>query len=229
MKLRSETSEMKSGFTLVGLLALLAAVAVVTAATAIPFVHIRRQARLSQCLSNLQRVNQAVLQYGEDHGKTLPGITADMAGELQWWYKEQVKSYAGLHGPSSTNDVLFACPDDRGYTDPRPFHTSARFDFGSYVFNGVILPGVPNIAGWSQSAIAEPRRTLQVMEWTAHGPLSWHRSRTGRKNFPFYRDAESVVGFVDGHVGLIRIYHDGFNAAYTRDPIAGYDYRYSGK
>ena len=67
------------------------------------------------------------------------------------------------------------------------------------------------------------------MEWTAHGPLSWHRSRTGKRNAPFYNDAESVVGFVDGHVDLVKIYHDGYNAAYTRDPIPGYRYRYSGR
>ena len=66
------------------------------------------------------------------------------------------------------------------------------------------------------------------MEWTAHGPLSWHRSRTGRRNAPFYRDAESVVGFSDGHVALIPIYYDGHTAAYLRDPIPGYEYRYSG-
>jgi hypothetical protein len=29
-------------------------------------------------------------------------------------------------------------------------------------------------------------------------------------------------------VSLTRIYYDGFNAAYTQDPIDGYDYQYSG-
>ena len=66
------------------------------------------------------------------------------------------------------------------------------------------------------------------MEWTAHAPLSWHKSRTRQKNTPFYNDAETVVGFVDGHVKLVPIYYDGMNAAYTRDPIGGYEYQYSG-
>jgi prepilin-type processing-associated H-X9-DG protein len=64
------------------------------------------------------------------------------------------------------------------------------------------------------------------MEWTAHAPLSWHRSLTGRRNHPFYNNAESMVGFVDGHVDFIPIYYDGINAAYTRDPIPGYKYKY---
>jgi hypothetical protein len=66
------------------------------------------------------------------------------------------------------------------------------------------------------------------MEWTAHAPLSWHKSKTGKNNMPFYRDAQSVVGFVDGHESFSKIYYDGYNAAYTQDPIAGYGYQYSG-
>ena len=65
-----------------------------------------------------------------------------------------------------------------------------------------------------------------VMEWTAHAPLSWHTSKTGRKNAPFYCDAKSVAGFVDGHVSYIPIYYDGYNAAYTQEPIAGYEYQF---
>ncbi len=124
---------------------------------------------------------------------------------------------------------MFACPSDRGYSDPAPFHLNRRFDFSSYVFNGVTLPGtpVPNIAGLPLSAVKQPKRTLLVMEWTAHAPLSWHKSRTGKQNSPFYCDAQSVVGFVDGHVSFCKIYYDGYNAAYTQDPIDGYEYQYS--
>jgi hypothetical protein len=92
----------------------------------------------------------------------------------------------------------------------------------------VTMPGMPNLAGLPLSSVQQPKRTLLVMEWTAHAPLSWHKSKTGRKNSPFYCDAQSVVGFVDGHASLTRIYYDGYNAAYTQDPIAGYDYQYSG-
>jgi hypothetical protein len=168
------------------------------------------------------------LLYSENNRKVLPGLVSSESGDLWWWYKEQVKGYAGLTGPSSTNDRVFACPDDRGYSDPRPFYRNARFDYGSYVYNGVLLRGVPNIAGWPLESVKLPQRTLLVMEWTAHAPLSWHRSKTGKENSPFYCDAQSVVAFVDGHASFTKIYYDGYNAAYTRDPIAGYDYKYSG-
>ena len=215
------------GFARPDLLAIVGILLLLAALLEIPLAQSRRQAHLARCLANLQEVNRAVLNFATDHTQMLPAPVVDQAGELQWWYKEQVKKYVGLDSASSTNDTVFACPDDRGYTDPQPFWQSGRFDFGSYVYNGVLLPGLPSIAGLPTTAIRQPARTLLVMEWTAHAPLSWHRSRTGARNAPFYRDAESVAGFVDGHAALTKIYYDGYNAAYTQDPIAGYDYQYS--
>lgn len=215
-------------FSRTDLLVALALVAMLSALVVVPLTRSRNEARLRLCLANLQQVSRAVLLYADDHQATFPGLTPQLPGDLWWWYKEQVKGYAGLTGPSSANDTLFACPLDRGYSDPQPFWASARFDYGSYVFNGVTLPRLPNIAGWKVSRVKEPHRTLLVMEWAAHGPLSWHRSRTGTANAPFYPDAKSVVAFADGRAKLIPIYHDGYNAAYTRDPIPGYEYKFSG-
>jgi len=207
------------------------AVAVVSVVAAIVLARVasmRETAGLVRCTGNLQQVARAVLAYCNDHNQTLPGADATAPNNLWWWYKEPVKGYLGLTGPSSANDVPFACPSDRGYSDPMPFRLSPRFDYGSYVFNGVTLPGLPNIAGWPLSSVKNTKQTLLVMEWTAHAPLSWHKSKTGKNNMPFYCDAQSVVGFVDGHVSFSKIYYDGFNAAYTRDPIPGYEYQYSG-
>ena len=169
----------------------------------------------------------AVLQYAEDNHRLLPAMDPSPPAGVWFWYKELVKGYVGLTGPSSPADKVFACPDDRGYTDPGPFYRNSKYDYGSYAFNGVTLPGVPNLAGKSVELIQNPGRTLLMMEWAAHAPLSWHRSRTGKKNQPFYNNAENVVGFVDGHVKLIPIYYDGINPAYSRDPIPGYEYKFS--
>jgi hypothetical protein len=187
--------------------------------------------RLSVCKQNLGEVGRACLQFATEHNDTLPGPSRELpeGKEFWWFYKEQVKSYAGINNASSVEDKVFACPLDRGYSEPKPFHSLAKYDYGSYNFNGVTLVGSPNIAGWKKAAVNLPKRTLLVMEWTAHAPLSWHRSRTGKKNAPFYLNAQSVVAFVDGSVAMIPIYYDGYNAAYTRDPIPGYAYKYSGR
>ena len=209
------------------------AVLTVLAAIVITIVsRSRAKTRLTLCLGNLQKVNRAVLQFAEDNDHTLPRMDNRPSPGGWWYYKEDVKGYLGLTGPSSTNDLVFACPDDRGYGDDdekgRPFCKSRKYVYTSYVFNGVNLPGIPNIAGREVSSIIDPARTLLVMEWTAHGPLSWHRSLTGKANMPFYNNAESVVGFVDGRAEFIKIYCDGLNAAYTRDAPAGYSYKYGG-
>jgi prepilin-type processing-associated H-X9-DG protein len=220
------------GFSGTDLLVVLAIVFAL-AAVALPMMaRARSQSRLAQCIANLQQVNRAVLLYAEDHKETLPFLESSPAPGSWWYYKEQVKSYIGLNGPASPGEKVFGCPSDRGYGEGGetlvPFRTSRKHNFTSYNLNSVNLPGMPNIAGWKVSVVKEPSRTLLTMEWTAHAPLSWHRSRTGKANTPFYNDAESVVGFVDGHVRFIPIYYDGMNAAYTRDPIVGYQYRYSG-
>jgi Tfp pilus assembly protein PilE len=215
------------GFTLTDLMVILAVVSILAAALFSAMTSSRAKSRLAVCSANLQQVSRGVLSYCADNTQALPTIPAGDTRPLWWYYKEQVKRYAGLMGESSKADTVFACPEDRGYSDPFPFHLSARFDYSSYVYNGVTLPGIPNIAGLRLPEVKHPERTLLVMEWTAHAPLSWHKSKTGRNNSPFYSDAESVVGFVDGHVKLSRIYYDGYNAAYTRDPIDGYDYQYS--
>lgn len=217
----------EAAFTKTDFLATLAAAALLAALVVVPLTVVRDNSRLKVCTDNLQQVGRAVLRFAEDHGTALPGHTE--SGDPWWWYKEEVKGYTGLSGPSSPNDRVFACPVDRGYSDPTPFCRNPRFDYSSYVFNGVTLFGTPNIAGWKLPAVNQPKRTLLVMEWAAHAPLSWHRSKTGKANAPFYRDAECVVAFADGHADFIRIYYDGYNAAYTRDPIPGYDYKYSGK
>ena len=222
----------KHGFSATDLLVVLAIISVLAAVVAPMITRARSKARLQQCISNLQQVNRAVLLYAEDNKGTVPLLQSSPQPGSWWHYKEKVKGYLGLSGPASPNEKVFGCPVDRGYGEGGekivPFRTSKKYNYTSYNLNSITLPGVPNIAGWQVSAVKDPSHTLLTMEWTAHGPLSWHRSRTGKANAPFYNDAESVVGFVDGHVSFIPIYYDGVNAAYTRDPIAGYQYKYSG-
>lgn len=217
------------GFTRTDVLFLAGVVSLVASLLVAGLHKSRQNSRLELCRNNLQKVAAAVLQFASEQQGTLPGVSAMAPADPGWGYKEQVKRYAGITGESSPQDKVFACPVDRGYSDTKPFCLTPRFNFSSYVFNGVMLFGTPNIAGWKVAGVEQPKRTLLVMEWAAHAPLSWHRSRTGRKNAPFYKDAECMVAFVDGHADFTKIYYDGYNAAYTRDPIPGYNYRFSGK
>jgi type II secretory pathway pseudopilin PulG len=222
----AKTSD-QGGFTFPDFLVVVGVLAVLTAVVIPTLGRMRSNARRTQCIANLHEVNRAVLSYAREHSDRLPLVTNAM--KMTWWnYKELVKGHLGLVGPSSPRERVFACPNDRGYDEAGPFCKSSKFDYQSYTFNGVNVPGMPNIAGREVSSIKYPARTLLMMEWTAHAPLSWHDSKTGDANHPFYNNALNVVGFVDGHVKYIPIYYDGINAAHTRDPVAGYEYQYSG-
>lgn len=213
-------------FTFPDLLLVLATLLLLLAIALPMWVNARARGRQAVCSENLANVSRALIVFDQSEGH-LPREEPGMKGALWWFYKDLLRVELGLKGLSSPADRVFACPDDRGYEDKRPFRMLAKFNYGSYVYNGVNLPGVPNIAGRSIGSIKDPKQTLLVMEWVAHAPLSWHSSLTGKRNHPFYNNAESMVGFVDGHVDFIPIYYDGMNAAYTRDPIPGYNYRYS--
>jgi len=219
----------RSAFTGLDLIAVVSACVILVVLGQAARMRARSQAQMKVCQNNLGQIGKAVLEFAHENGSKLPGALQTQSGDPWWFYKEQVKIHMGLTTPSSEEDRAFACPVDRGYSDPGPFCKNSRFDYSSYVLNAVTLNGAPNIAGWGISEISEPKKTLLAMEWCAHAPLSWHRSRTGKANAPFYCDAEGLVVFVDGHAEMIPIYYDGFNAAYTRDPIAGYRYRYSGR
>ena len=210
------------------------AVLAVLAAVMVPLVtRARSRASLGQCTANLQQISKAVTLYANEHEGRLPALSNAPAPGGWWHYREQVKSYLELTGPASPTETVFGCPADRGYGEGSetavPFRLSKKHLYTSYVFNGVNhLPGMPNVAGRELASIQDPQRTLLVLEWTAHAPLSWHHSRTGRANTPFYNNAESAVSFADGRVAFIPIYYDGINPAYSRDPVPGYPYKFSG-
>src|SRR6266550_6232384 len=110
------------GFTLTDLLVIVAGMCLAGAILLAQLVAAKARTGLTTCTGNLAKVNQAVLQFAADNRERLPAPPVDDKRNLWWWYKEQVKSYAGLRGESSASDTVFACPNDRGYSDPVPFY-----------------------------------------------------------------------------------------------------------
>ena len=151
---RRENISRRGGFALPELVVVLAVLSILAAAGTPLIVKSRAKSRLGQCIANLQQVNRAVQLYAEDNHGTLPALASSPPPGRWWYYKEQVKGYAGITGPSSARDKVFACPSDRGYTEPgeipQPFWQVKKHDYTSYVFNSVNLPGVPNVGGWTR-------------------------------------------------------------------------------
>jgi len=214
----------RRGFTLIELLVVIAIIATLAALLLPALSRAKDTAKRTACLSNLRQVNLAIHLYADDNSDSLPVLPDPnpYPNGVGAYYKQLVKGYLGLTGPASLDEKVFICPSDR------TLHTQMGHAFSSYTFNGYeIGPGaIPRITGQKLGAIQSPARAVLAGEWPAFFGGSWH---------PFinqdYPNAKNVLSFVDGHVGLIKIYWNGVadSDPASYEPPAGYDYNWDGE
>src|SRR5262249_12052741 len=155
--------------------------------------------------------NLAMVTYSIDQKDRTPAKDSVITGrddnptvqrqDIWWWYKELVKSYAGINSRSSSNDYVFQCPKDRGWPSHassgnfygQPHHQNPTLDYGSYVYNGCdnqgnvnhLLGTGPDFKGITLSSIRHPSRTVLMSEWPIHWSYSWHDNKFGNADVPF--------------------------------------------
>ncbi len=207
-------------FTLIELLVVIAIIAILAAMLLPALSKANSNALQTKCLSNLKQLNLAMVQYCQDNRDTTPGADTGMnlpGDEVQtqgiwWWYKELDKSYAGITRPSSSNDLVFQCPMDRGGQSrwpqwPNHFYLWRDLDYGSYVYNGCDSDNTNHLLNIKLATVRHPSRTWLMSEWVIHWGYSWHYSQTGQK-YISYNYALMNVSFVDGHAAFIKGYYN---------------------
>src|SRR5262249_43487409 len=146
------------------------------------------------CISNLHQLAVGMHLYAADNGDTLPAAlkltgVAIETNHLAIFYKRLMKSYVGLHGASSPQDKVFACPADTFYYDypilayhAQSLHDQLDSDYSSYAFNagnGFVdwpPPAVlnqtsfPGVFGRKLASIKQPSRTDLLSDTSALFP-----------------------------------------------------------
>ncbi len=232
-------------FTLIELLVIIAIIAILAALLLPALSAAKDKAKRTTCLNNLRQINLGIQMYCDDSHDVSP-----VPKTLGYGYKELMKSYVGLNGPSSSHDRVFACPADTFYyvTSPGvpcklfnvPQHENAKWDYSSYWFNGFNLATPSFSTSWlgianrTIASIINPAKTVMVAESPAFYAYSWHQPRTPLQlsagESPAFNNAKDMVGFVDSHVSYIKIYLEvpGHLPSCSYNPPAGYDYKWSG-
>ncbi len=224
----------EKGFTLIELLVVIAIIAILASMLLPALSQAKTKTVQTLCLSNLKQLNLAMVLYTSDYRDKTPAANSVPNQDIWWWYKELDKSYVGLKGKSSSNDVVFRCPKDRGWAPNagyfNPHWQNPTLDYGSYVFNSVTNNNPHNsLENISLPSVKNPTRTWLMSEWPIHWGYSWHKSQTGNLNIP-YNNAIDNVSFVDGHAAYIKIFYKAAlgNAPYayqTKDIPAEYNYQ----
>jgi prepilin-type N-terminal cleavage/methylation domain-containing protein len=235
------------GFTLTELLVVIGIIGILAALLFPAFSAAKSYAKRTTCLNNLKQINLGVRMYADDHDNVLSLVSTNTSPNVWTDYKSWMKSYVGLHGTSSPQDKLFACPADTFYyTDAYAasykagsIHLLSDYNYSSYFFNAgnirkdFATNSFPGIAGRNLTSIKNPARTVLIEDAPATIPYSWHQPQKLPSGKYGVNDAKNMVSFVDGHVNYIKIYWDSNTApghfeAWHYDPPVGYDYQWSG-
>ncbi len=193
------------GFTLIELLVVVAIIAVLIAILLPALSNAREQARGVVCMTNLRSINQAHLQWIEDHGGYMIGdvLPEDYGqgalGEQSTWV-----------GPRRWADMFdrkgylketrtHKCPSYQGSI---PFAMPANINYGwNYVALGALSPGSSpfHYTLRRYSKVDDPAQTIGFSDSTIEYGYIINPAWVGA--FPEFRHREMTgIGWLDGHV-----------------------------
>lgn len=154
---------MRKAFTLIELLVVVAIIAFIAAIAFPVFAKASKNARRTECVSNLRQIGQAITSYCGDWDDMYPWAYGDYAVSLSSANRPAISQ---VLQPYVKSEAIFRCPRDIGETfpkDPQGFRRKTqpfyKIFLSSYFWDGVQFGG-PIIAGRSAPGIKRPTETV---------------------------------------------------------------------
>jgi prepilin-type N-terminal cleavage/methylation domain-containing protein/prepilin-type processing-associated H-X9-DG protein len=191
----------RNGFTLIELLVVIAIIAILASILFPVFARARENARRAGCLSNLNQLGLAIMQYVQDYDDTYPAAYSGGSSTVARYWDRDIYPYV-------KNSQVFQCPsatDTVSGTDVSAggagtvYYLSYGMNDSSFG-NGVTLAGAT--AFTKMSAIPKPAELLILVD-------SFRDSTNGNNAFFTNYVGKSVasrhfegacIAFADGHV-----------------------------
>jgi prepilin-type N-terminal cleavage/methylation domain-containing protein/prepilin-type processing-associated H-X9-DG protein len=150
----------QEGFTLIELLVVIAIIAILAAILFPVFAKAREKARAITCISNMNQLGLAIMQYTQDNDETYPVsngdlVTGNNAGAAGNW-GQQIYTYTKSTG-------VYTCPDDSDGTSFKGNYTGPTMGSGNTALQAIpVSYGMSNFVGAGSTDFNGPNlaRTL---------------------------------------------------------------------
>lgn len=192
----------RHGYTLVELLIVISIIAILAGIAYPVYMHVKANAKKTQCISNLRQLCQASLMYAQDYNGQLPPFQNILP---PFGNREDIRDPKALHialSPYVKNNTVFFCP-----TDPVAGKPVSKWlvyhEFSSYLFAFSNYPPLMD-TGWNTPAgFCPPSRYELIFDANYNhvpaGDPSGREYGTGCDHF-----GRRNIVYLDGHIGNIR-------------------------
>ena len=174
---RRSTSGFTQGFTLIELLVVIAIIAILAAILFPVFQSVRENARRTACLSNMNQIQKAIIQYENDTDE----YTVPVESTVELGTPDKVQSWPGLIYPYIKSQGVFVCPDGESSLFSPDSKLIDPLNGGRSSYCGVTTNDGSSAGYKSVTALSYALNVIPVSDRTAPSSSDWLKTYKGRR------------------------------------------------